>query len=86
MLQQNLDAIKSRCITSTPIHSIGFVFNGQGAAWNAMGRELIKSYPIYKRSLEEANEHFSELGATWDVFGIHSRTIATIAASTKINR
>ncbi|PVH93281.1 ketoacyl-synt-domain-containing protein [Periconia macrospinosa] len=43
---------------------LGFVFTGQGAQWNAMGRELL-SYPIYRESIEEATAHLNLLGCPW---------------------
>lgn len=34
---------------------IGFVFNGQGAQWIGMGRELMDAYPIFKESMRAAD-------------------------------
>ncbi|KAH9895432.1 putative polyketide synthase [Xylariomycetidae sp. FL2044] len=46
---------------------IGMVFTGQGAQWYAMGRELLTSYPIFRRSIEEAEAHLRDLGADWSL-------------------
>ncbi|KAK4452026.1 hypothetical protein QBC34DRAFT_483426 [Podospora aff. communis PSN243] len=43
-----------------------FVFNGQGAQWYAMGRELM-AYGVYRESLEAAANHMKALGAEWDL-------------------
>jgi acyl transferase domain-containing protein len=43
---------------------LGFVFTGQGAQWNAMGRELM-AYPIYRQSIEEASAYLNQLGCAW---------------------
>jgi acyl transferase domain-containing protein len=45
-----------------------FVFNGQGAQWYAMGRELM-GYSVYRESLEAAADHMKTLGAGWDLVG-----------------
>ncbi|KAH6080707.1 hypothetical protein HBI67_026930 [Parastagonospora nodorum] len=34
---------------------IGFVFNGQGGQWHAMGRGLVDAYPAYKQAMERAD-------------------------------
>lgn len=52
--------------TRKPIYSrveprIGFVFNGQGAQWFGMGRELF-SYPVYRQAMEEADEVLKDYG------------------------
>ncbi len=57
-----------------PSHSnkkprLGFVFNGQGAQWHAMGRELISTYPVYQGSVQEADKYIKEFGARWSLTG-----------------
>lgn len=56
-----------RCV-QTP--QLGFIFTGQGAQWARMGSELL-AYPIFKRSLRNAEEYFHELGAEWLLIGIY---------------
>ncbi|KAI0881953.1 putative polyketide synthase [Annulohypoxylon maeteangense] len=46
---------------------IGMVFTGQGAQWYAMGRELLTSYPVFRRSIEAAEAHLRALGADWSL-------------------
>ena len=46
---------------------LGFVFNGQGAQWYAMGRELSTSYSAYKEKLEECDEIIQSFGAEWSI-------------------
>lgn len=46
---------------------IAFVFNGQGAQWFGMGRELMDAYPTYLRTLEACDEVIKRLGATWSL-------------------
>ncbi|KAI8949442.1 putative polyketide synthase [Xylaria longipes] len=46
---------------------IGMVFTGQGAQWYAMGRELLASYPVFRRSIEAAEAHLRALGADWSL-------------------
>ncbi|KAL5095526.1 hypothetical protein Trisim1_000297 [Trichoderma cf. simile WF8] len=53
--------------TPTSQPRIGMVFTGQGAQWNAMGRELLEEYPVYRQSIEEAEAHLKDLGATWSL-------------------
>ena len=48
---------------------LGFIFTGQGAQWHAMGRELIERYPIFKSSLDLADQHLRVLGAPWSLSG-----------------
>ncbi|KAI1408612.1 polyketide synthase [Hypoxylon sp. FL1857] len=45
---------------------LGFVFNGQGAQWHAMGREL-KAYPIFDLAIKKADETLKGYGATWSL-------------------
>ncbi|KAK2039669.1 hypothetical protein LZ31DRAFT_605906 [Colletotrichum somersetense] len=47
---------------------VGFVFNGQGAQWYRMGRELIAAYPVFGSAIHKADEVFRQLGAEWSLF------------------
>ncbi|KAI1412829.1 hypothetical protein F5Y13DRAFT_199683 [Hypoxylon sp. FL1857] len=56
-----------------PIHSarrprLGFVFNGQGAQWYAMGRELLTAYPVFSTAIHEADQILKGYGATWSLY------------------
>ena len=46
---------------------IGMIFTGQGAQWNAMGRELMTSYPVYRKSINNAEAILKDLGADWSL-------------------
>ncbi|KAF4622818.1 hypothetical protein G7Y89_g14207 [Cudoniella acicularis] len=46
---------------------LGLVFNGQGAQWFAMGRELSASYPVYKQTLEECDQIIRSFGSDWSL-------------------
>ena len=48
---------------------LGFVFNGQGAQWYAMGRELMSAYPVFLSTLETCDATIKQLGATWSIIG-----------------
>ena len=48
---------------------IAFVFTGQGAQWNAMGRQLLPAYPVYRKSIERSSRHLRAIGAPWDLLG-----------------
>lgn len=51
------------------IPRIGFVFNGQGAQWHAMGRELIALYPVFEDAIHTADGILKDYGATWSLHG-----------------
>lgn len=51
------------------IKNLGFVFTGQGAQWFAMGRELIARYPVFRGSLDLADQYIAALGASWSLYG-----------------
>lgn len=48
-----------------------FVFTGQGAQWFAMGRELL-SEPVFRKSLEKADQYMQEIGASWSLMSTSS--------------
>ena len=71
-LSQLSEAVTSDSVRFTrlpKVKGLGFVFTGQGAQWHAMGRELIERYPIFKRSLDLADQHLRVLGAPWSLSG-----------------
>ncbi|KAA8652757.1 type I polyketide synthase [Aspergillus tanneri] len=44
---------------------IGFYFTGQGAQWPKMGRELLRAFPIFRKSLLQTGRHLCSFGASW---------------------
>lgn len=57
----------TRAMRTTP--RIGFVFNGQGSQWYAMGRELIAAYPVFDSAIWPADQTLKKYGATWSLHG-----------------
>lgn len=49
--------------------NLSFIFTGQGAQWYAMGRELL-DYPVFRRSLKDAEVFFKNLGCAWTLIGM----------------
>ena len=64
---RDISSYLSPPVRSTEDPKIGFVFTGQGAQWYAMGRELL-AFPVFKRSLLEAEEYLYQLGCRWSIF------------------
>ncbi|KAF5965626.1 acyl transferase acyl hydrolase lysophospholipase [Fusarium coicis] len=65
---------------------IGMVFTGQGTQWHAMGRELLTSYPIFRRSIEESEAFLQALGADWSLLEELQRDVKTTRVhATKIS-
>ncbi|KAI1427682.1 polyketide synthase [Xylaria sp. FL1777] len=60
---------------------LGFVFNGQGAQWHAMGRELVAAYPIYAASVRKADEILRSYGSSWSLLEELSRDAQTTRVS-----
>ncbi|KAJ5295280.1 hypothetical protein PENANT_c001G08927 [Penicillium antarcticum] len=56
--------VKPIRVTQTP--AIQFVFTGQGAQYQAMGRELMV-YPVFRESLKEASDYIRRLGSPWSL-------------------
>ncbi|KAK4210062.1 hypothetical protein QBC37DRAFT_350610 [Rhypophila decipiens] len=46
---------------------LGFIFNGQGAQWYGMGRELMSAYPVYNQTLQECDRVIASFGAKWSI-------------------
>ncbi|KAI4863957.1 putative polyketide synthase [Hypoxylon rubiginosum] len=46
---------------------VAFVFTGQGAQWWGMGRELLQTYPVYKKSIISAEQTLKSLGCSWSL-------------------
>ncbi|KAL9608149.1 MAG: hypothetical protein Q9167_007001 [Letrouitia subvulpina] len=61
-----LDARLSPPRLSSTEPKLGFVFTGQGAQWYRMGRELLV-YPVFRRSLWDAQDYLSSLGCRWSL-------------------
>ena len=57
-----------RAVRASNDASIGFIFTGQGAQYAKMGLELIQ-YPVYEKTLRQADEAFRSLGCAWSIIG-----------------
>lgn len=68
-LIENLEAKTLTPTYAAKMPRLGFVFNGQGAQWHAMGRELISVYPVFQASLKEADQCIKYFGAQWSLIG-----------------
>ncbi|KAH8597084.1 hypothetical protein B0O99DRAFT_85676 [Bisporella sp. PMI_857] len=53
-------------LARTGIPRLGFIFTGQGAQWPRMGLELM-TYPVFQKSLEEAETYMRTLGCSWSL-------------------
>jgi acyl transferase domain-containing protein len=68
-LVQGLSSKANKPMNTFKPARLGFVFNGQGAQWHAMGRELIGSYPVFTESIRKADAILKEYGAPWSLEG-----------------
>ncbi|KAF1835370.1 hypothetical protein BDW02DRAFT_290387 [Decorospora gaudefroyi] len=71
-LAELADRLEQTKSISKPAHGtkqprLGFVFNGQGAQWHAMGRELIGHYPTFRASMVKAEQYLKDFGAQWSL-------------------
>lgn len=71
-LAELADQLESKALEvnhATKRPRLGFVFNGQGAQWHAMGRELIDAYPVFGSAIRQADEILRGFGANWSLQG-----------------
>ncbi len=68
-LIEALNDKKAKPSRSSKVPRLGFVFTGQGAQWAQMGRELIAAYPVFKDSIDRADEYLMTLGCPWSLRG-----------------
>ena len=69
-LIQKLEDSTLKFTRATAVPGLAFVFTGQGAQWHAMGRELIKAYPVFANTLRRIGSYLKIIGASWDVIGM----------------
>ena len=85
-LEENLKNRISKPMCSNQAPRITFVFTGQGAAWYAMGRELLK-YDIFREVLQEAENHLQTFGCNWSIQEeLHRDELASKVSSPAISQ
>ncbi|KAI9729803.1 MAG: hypothetical protein M1818_008380 [Claussenomyces sp. TS43310] len=60
--QKNIKATKA-----SPSLRVVYLFNGQGAQWYAMGRELILYNCVFRKSIQRSEEIMKALGCGWSL-------------------
>lgn len=68
-LIQALNSGKIAPARETEAPRIGFVFTGQGAQWNAMGRELYEQYPVFTSTMDACERCLASFGASFSLVG-----------------
>lgn len=53
------------------------MYTGQGAQWHAMGRELMQAYPVFSKTMEDADRCLRDLGAEFSLIEELSRDKAS---------
>ena len=67
-LRQRLSSQLSKPKRSSAAPTISFIFNGQGAQWPRMGRELF-CYPTFQTSMRDSELYLERVGCTWALTG-----------------
>jgi acyl transferase domain-containing protein len=68
-LAEGFSSPAKKPLSASKLPRLGFVFNGQGAQWHAMGRELIAAYPVFGQSIRKADDILKAYGAEWSLKG-----------------
>jgi acyl transferase domain-containing protein len=68
-LIQALNSGKISPIRETEPLRVGFIYTGQGAQWNAMGRELYEQYPIFASTIDACDKCLVSFGAPFSLIG-----------------
>ncbi|CAJ2514336.1 Uu.00g024550.m01.CDS01 [Anthostomella pinea] len=88
-LAELVDRLESPALKVSPAAvkkpRLGFVFNGQGAQWHAMGRELINTYPVFASTLAEADDVLRSYGADWSLEDGTAAELMRDAKSTRVS-
>jgi acyl transferase domain-containing protein/NADPH:quinone reductase-like Zn-dependent oxidoreductase len=59
------NAVSARASSETP--RLGFVYTGQGAQWYAMGRELLRTHPVFYEAVVRADTALRAIDADFSV-------------------
>ena len=65
----SLENAMSQPLQSDDGRGMAFVFSGQGAAYNGMGRKLLV-FPRFVETLEAFDAELRQLGCNWSLFGM----------------
>lgn len=63
--------------------TLAFIFTGQGAQWAGMGRELLHTYPIFRKSVSMIDAFLETLRAQFSVYGTQYGRQGSYCASKK---
>ncbi|KAF9890081.1 hypothetical protein FE257_006242 [Aspergillus nanangensis] len=66
-LREALSAKMTQPFRSLGKPNVALVFNGQGAQWYAMGRELLGDYPVFRATMEAVDRQLEMLGGGFSV-------------------
>lgn len=80
-LKKQLDSSHQGPTRASRAPNLGFVFTGQGANWQGMGRELFETYPVFTSTIVAADKYLTDLGAPWSLI---SRCCLGLAVNSKL--